>query len=178
MLQRWLSNFRTTWVVISPERPRSLSCSYHLTSQCVRCTVRWRYCERTRSVQVVDRAAGQGQLTMQMNDWDKRTSTLLGLTCLWVSFLAKKKKKKNSENGKKKKKEEKNSLRGFGSFVMLSSFPGLPTKSFLKSILHSNKNDNRHEVSVSIRLGQEVISGVRPTDQRRSAGTTFSGSDD
>ena len=60
---------------------------------------------------------------------------------------------------------------------MLSSFPGLPTKSFLKSILHSNENE-RHEVSVSIRFERQVISGVRPTDQRRLAGTTFSGSDD
>ena len=60
---------------------------------------------------------------------------------------------------------------------MLSSFPGLPTKSFLKSILHSNENE-RHKVSVSIRFERQVISGVRPTDQRRSAGTTFSGSDD
>ena len=54
-----------------------------------------------------------------MNDWDIRTTTFLGLTCLWVSFLAKKKTKKNSENGKKKKKKKKNSLyslRDFGSF--------------------------------------------------------------
>ena len=56
MLRRSLSNFRTTKVVISPERPRSLSRSYHLTSQCVRCTVKWRYCERTRSVHVVANA--------------------------------------------------------------------------------------------------------------------------
>ena len=52
-----------------------------------------------------------------MNDWDIRTTTFLGLTCLWVSSLAKK--KKNSENGKKKSKEKKDSLnrlRDFGNF--------------------------------------------------------------
>ena len=38
--------------------------------------------------------------------------------------------------------------------------------------------ERRHEVSVSIRLERQVISGVRPTDQHRSAGTTFSGYDD
>ena len=50
-----------------------------------------------------------------MNDWDIRTTTFLGLTCLWVSFLPKK-----SENGKKKRKKRQPvpvySLRDFGSF--------------------------------------------------------------
>ena len=48
------------------------------------------------------------------------------------------KKKKNSEKGIKKK-----ACTAWGTLavsVMLSSFPGLPTKSFLKSILHSNEN--------------------------------------
>ena len=48
------------------------------------------------------------------------------------------KKKKNSENGKKKKRQPEQTL---AVFLMLSSFPGLPTKSFLKFILHSNEND-------------------------------------
>ena len=51
-----------------------------------------------------------------MNDWDIRTTTFFGLTCLWVSFSA----KKNSEKGKKKKKKKKkdslNRLGDFGSF--------------------------------------------------------------
>ena len=56
------------------------------------------------------------------------------------------KKKTNSENGKKKKKKKKETAcTAWGIlavFVMLSSFPGLPTKTFLKSILHSNENDD------------------------------------
>ena len=48
--------------------------------------------------------------------------------------------KKNSENGKKK--TACTAWGTFAVFAMLSSFPGPPTKSFLKSILHSNENDN------------------------------------
>ena len=48
---------------------------------------------------------------------------------------------KKSENGKKKKTAWTDCLL-FAVFVMLSSFPGLPTKSFLKFILHSKENDN------------------------------------
>ena len=46
---------------------------------------------------------------------------------------------------KKKKKKKETACTAWGTlavFVMLSSFPGLPTKSILKSILHSNENDN------------------------------------
>ena len=45
----------------------------------------------------------------------------------------------------KKKTKKKTACTAWGTlavFVMLSSFPGLPTKSFLKSILHSNENDD------------------------------------
>ena len=63
-------------------------------------------------------------------------------TCLWVSFLAKK--KKTAKMVKKNKKKIKTACTAWGTlavFVMLSSFPGLPTKNFLKSILYSNEND-------------------------------------
>ena len=108
---------------------------------------------------------------MQMNDWDIRTNTLLGLTCLWVSFLAKMVKKK-------KEKKRKNSLRGFGSFRDAVFIPRASNEELSKIHFEFEQEWQRHEVSVSIRLGREVISGVRPTDQRRSAGTTFSGFDD
>ena len=51
-----------------------------------------------------------------MNDWDIRTTTFLGLTCLWVSFLAKKKEKTAKMVKKKRKKDSLNRLRDFGSF--------------------------------------------------------------
>ena len=53
-----------------------------------------------------------------MNDWDIRTTTLLGLTCLWVSFLVKKEKEKTAKMVKKKKKKKKKTacMRGFGTF--------------------------------------------------------------
>ena len=70
-----------------------------------------------------------------MNDWDIRTTTFLGLTCLWVSFLAKKtnKQKKNSENGKKKKKKDSlNRLRDFGSFRDAVFIPRAPNEELSK----------------------------------------------
>ena len=98
MLRRSLSNFRTTKVVISPERPRSLSrsyhltstmckvyChSYHLTSQCVRCTVRWRYCERTRSVQVVANASLLERLGESGATHDSQSASRSGVEA-WVA---------------------------------------------------------------------------------------------
>ena len=42
----------------------------------------------------------------------------------------------------KKKKKKETAWGTLAVFVMLSSLPGLPTKSFLKSILHSNENDD------------------------------------
>ena len=100
------------------------------------------YCQVTLLWKNAERAGrGQSQITVQTNDWDIRTTTFLGLTCLWVSFLAKKKTAKIVKK-KQKKKNRLYSLRDFGSFLMLSSFPGLPTKTFLKSILHSNEKDD------------------------------------
>ena len=97
------------------------------------------YCQAKLLWKCAERAGrGQCQPTVRTNDWDIRTTTFLGLTCLWVSVLAKKK----SEMVKKKQK--KTACTAWGTlavFAMLSSFPGLPTKSFLKSILHSNEND-------------------------------------
>ena len=66
---------------------------------------------------------GQCQLTVQMNDWDIRTTTFLGLTCLWVSFLPPPPKKKNSENGKKKnKKKQPVQPEGFWQFLVTVFF--------------------------------------------------------
>ena len=51
--------------------------------------------------------------------------------------------KKRAKMVKKKKKKNTCQPEGLWQFSsMLSSFPGLPTKSFLKSILHSNENDD------------------------------------
>ena len=86
--------------------------------------------------------------------------------------MVKKKKKK------KKKKNSLHSLRGFGSFRDAVFIPRASNEGLSKIHLVFEREWQRHEVSVSIRLERQVISGVRPTDQRWSAGTTFSGSDD
>ena len=112
-LGRYLA--RTTWVVISLVPPYVTMCKVYC-----QVTLLWKNEERARR--------GQCQLTVQMNDWDIRTTTSLGLTCLWVSFWQKK--KKNSENGKKKKKKKKTAWTDWGTlavFAMLSSFPGCNT---------------------------------------------------
>ena len=155
-LGRYLA--RTTKVVISLVPPYVKMCKVY-------CQVTWKNEERARR--------GQCQLTVQMNDWDIRTTTFLGLTCLWVSFLAKKK-KKNSENGKKKKRqpEQTEGLWQFSRCCLHSN------EELSKIHLAFEREWQRHEVSVSIRLEHQVISGIRPTDQRRSAGTTFSCSDE
>ena len=92
-LGRYLA--RTTKVVISLVPPYVTMCKVYC-----QVTFLWKNAERA--------GRGQCQLTVQMNDWNIRTTTFLGLTCLWVSFLAK---KKNSENGKKKKKKKKKKKR-------------------------------------------------------------------
>ena len=82
--------------------------------------------------------------------------------------------------GKKKKEKKRNSLyslRDFGSFRD-AVFITRASNEELSKIHLAFERERRHEVSVSIRLERHVISGVRPTDQHRSAGTTFSGSDD
>ena len=80
----------------------------------------------------------------------------------------------------KKKKKERNSLyslRDFGSFRDSVFIPRASNEELSKIHL-AFEREWQHEVSVSIRLERQVISGARPTDQHRSAGTTFSGSDD
>ena len=77
-LGRYLA--RTTYVVISLLPPYVTM--FKVYSQV---TLLWKNEELARR--------GQCQLSVQMNDWDIRTTTFLGLTCLWVSFLAKKKRK-------------------------------------------------------------------------------------
>ena len=134
-LGRYLA--RTTQVVISLVPPYVTMCKVYC-----RVTLLWKNPERAHGA-----GRGQSQLTVQMNDWDIRTTTFLGLTCLWVSFLAKKETKKKTAKMvlKKKKKKKKTACTAWGALavvVMLSSFPGLPTKSFLKSILHSNEIDD------------------------------------
>ena len=134
-------------------------------------TLLWKNAERARRVQC--------QLTVQMNDWDIRTTTFLGLTCLWVSFLAKKKTAKMVKKKKKRKKKDSlNRLRDFGSFRDAVFIPRASYEERSEIHLAFKREWQRHEVSVSIRLERQVISGVRPTDQRRSAGTTFSCSDE
>ena len=90
-------------------------------------------------------------------------------------------KKKTPKMVKKKKKKKKNSLyslRDFGSFRDAVFIPRASNEELSKIHLVFEREWQRREVSVSIRLERQVISGLRPTDQRRSAGTTFSGSDD
>ena len=55
---------------------------------------------------------------------------------------------------------------------MLSSFPGLPAKSFLKPILHSNENDNGMKFQFRFAWNARSSPAFGPTDQRRLAGTT------
>ena len=87
------------------ERPRSLSRSYHLTSQCVRCTVSRRYCERTRSVQVVAMPAYCANEPLgHKNDHVSWSHLLVG------QLFGRKKKRKWL------KKKSLCSLRDFGSF--------------------------------------------------------------
>ena len=60
---------------------------------------------------------------------------------------------------------------------MLSSYPVLSTKSFLKPILHSNESGG---MKFQFRFAWNITPSPAfvPMDQRRSAGTTFSDSDD
>ena len=87
--------------------------------------------------------------------------------------MVKKKKKK-----KKKKKNSLYSLRDFGSFRDAVFIPRASNEELSKIHFEFEQEWQRHEVSVSIRFERQVISGVRPTDQRRSAGTTFSSGSD
>ena len=59
---------------------------------------------------------------------------------------------------------------------MLSSSPVLPAKIFLKSILH-NENGNGMKFQFRFAWNTRPSPASRPTDQLRSAGTTFSGSE-
>ena len=111
-----------------------------------------------------------------MNDWHTREITFLGLTCLWVRFLAKKGckifKKKTACTGQPEE------LWPFLWYCqMLSSSPVLPAKTFLKFILHSNENGNGMKFQFRFAWNTRPSPASRPTDQRRSAGTTFSGSE-
>ena len=100
----------------------------------------------------------QCHLTIQMSDWDIRTTTFLGLTCLWVSFLAKKKKKIEIV----KKKNCLYSLRNFGNFR--DAFIPRASNEELSNIHLAFKREwQRREVSVSIHFESQVISGVRPS---------------
>ena len=97
------------------------------------------------------------------------------------SLKISKKKNQSKKNAKEKEKENACQLQEAWSFSwycqMLSSFPVLPTKSFLKSILHSNENGNGMKFQFWFAWNTRPPPASSPVDQRRSAGTTFSDSE-
>ena len=65
------------------------------------------------------------------------------------------------------------SLRDFGSFRDAVFIPRASNKELSKIHLAFEREWQRYEVSVSIRLERQVISSVRPTDQRQSASISW-----
>ena len=97
-----------------------------------------------------------------MTDWHIRTTTFLCLSCLWVRFLAPKRCKKVKKIKKLKKNCLKRSLAVFMILPYHAFIPMLPSKELPKIHLAFKQEWQRHEVSVSIRLEHQAISGERP----------------